>query len=92
MGLSEDRIKLSWKFGSTASARIDGEYVLLGDFSQSDANRLTRDLEKFGAIEAVDDGQSVALSLRSDGRMGLDALLEKSWRLGATDAFVVRGE
>lgn len=90
MGLSEKRIQASWKDKAGSDLSLDGEYVLLGSFSSDEAKRLSSEMAGFGRITEEKDGENIALSLRADGRMDIDALLEKSWKLGANDAFVVR--
>ena len=88
MGLSEARIKQSWKRAPSPDLR--GEYVLLGSFSRPEARRLAKAFENLARVTEEAEGGRVSLSLFDDGHMAMDALLEKSWDLGAADAFVVR--
>ncbi len=88
MGLTETRIKASWK--SRAPDAAEAEYILLGNFSKADAARVGADMRQFGRIVREVNGQGVSLSLIAPQGADLDALLEQSWRIGAADAFTVR--
>jgi rare lipoprotein A len=90
MGLTEGRIKSAWKRANVKPDTSASEYILLGTFSRSDARQLRGALGALGRMDAEADGQSVTLSLRANGGMKLDQLLERSWDVGAPDAFVVR--
>jgi rare lipoprotein A len=72
MDLSETRIKAAWNRGKTKS---DSEYILLGTFSKAAARQLQGALKGFGRLDAEADGQTVTLSLRTDGAVPLDQLL-----------------
>ena len=80
----------AWKSGEAAEAT----HVAVGTFDKETAEALSVRLSKFGkaAIEKSQDGGEAwySLTLRTDGRSGIDALLEQSWAAGAVDAFVVR--
>lgn len=87
----------AWKTGDAATgAAVTSEaaHVAVGTFDKETAEALSARLSKFGkaAIEKSHDGGEVwySLTLRTDGRTGIDALLEQSWAAGAVDAFVVR--
>jgi rare lipoprotein A len=90
LGLSESRIKTAWNKGKAKSDTGLGEYILLGTFSKAEARQLQAALTEFGRLYAEADGQMVTLSLRANGGVKLDQLLEQSWASGAGDAFVVR--
>jgi rare lipoprotein A len=90
MRLTESNIKSAWKRGKASSDTGAGEYILLGTFSKAEARQLRGALSAFGKLRAEADGQTVTLSLRTDGAVPLDQLLEQSWASGAADAFVVR--
>ena len=80
----------AWKSGEAAEAT----HVAVGTFDKETAEALSVRLSKFGkaAIEKSQDGGEAwySLTLRTDGRTGIDQLLEQSWAAGAVDAFVVR--
>jgi rare lipoprotein A len=70
-------------------------YVAAGSFSdRSEAERLAAALAPFGrtALEAVGEGAEAVYSvnLYSDGRTGIDDLLQSAWTHGAPDALAVR--
>jgi rare lipoprotein A len=88
LGLSETQIKASWR--SAPSDGADAEYILLGTFSKAEAARLDNKMQALGRIVREESGQGVSLTLFAPVSADMDALLEQSWRLGATDAFVVR--
>jgi hypothetical protein len=85
MGLTEGRIKKSWKESGTA-----GEFVLVGTFSNREATRLTRELSQVGTVSVEPVGAHKTLTLVGKGDANMDALLEASWQAGARDAFIVR--
>jgi rare lipoprotein A len=89
MGLTEERIKRSWKKQASA-APIASEFVLVGTFAKSEAARLSRELSPLGRLVSETSGANVTLTLTQDGGAVTDMLLEASWRAGASDAFVVR--
>ena len=88
------------KPGSTAAAAwksgeaVEPTHIAVGTFDKETAEALSVRLSKFGkaAIEKSQDGGEAwySLTLRTDGRTGIDQLLEQSWAAGAVDAFVVR--
>ena len=88
LGLDETRIKASWKSGQSDTP--EGEYIVLGTFSNADAARVGADMRQFGKVVREDSGQGVSLSLYAPKGADMDALLEQSWQIGASDAFVVR--
>lgn len=78
-----------------SSAGHGGAYVAVGTFSdRTEAERHVRTLSRFGQAgmetEASGEGVFYSVSLRDDGRVGLDGLLQESWADGAADAFLVR--
>ena len=88
LGLTETRIKASWKSGPV-DATV-GEYILLGTFSKAEAARIAVDMEPLGKLVRERSGQEVSLSLHTAKDTDIDALLEQIWQRGAADAFVVR--
>lgn len=83
--LTESRIKQSWK-----KPVSNGEFVLVGTFSTSEAKRLTRELSRLGTVASEPSGVNKTLTLFGGAGSDMDALLEASWQAGARDAFVVR--
>jgi rare lipoprotein A len=88
LGLSETRIKATWKSGTSDAA--EAEHILLGTFSKAEAARVSKKMGALGRIVRDESGQGISLALHAPGGADVDALLELSWRLGAPDAFVVR--
>jgi rare lipoprotein A len=88
LGLTETRIRASWKSGMPDGAA--GEYILLGTFSKAGAARIGAEMNALGEIVREESGPVVTLSLRAPDGADIDKLLEQSWRLGASDAFIVR--
>lgn len=76
-------------------ASIASAYVAVGTYqNRAEAERLAGTLSPFGRATVESDtsrgGVWYSVSLHADGRSGLDELLQKSWTIGAADAFVVR--
>ncbi|GHC61013.1 septal ring lytic transglycosylase RlpA family protein [Limoniibacter endophyticus] len=85
-------IRQAWKNNMQAHG---GDYISAGSFGDKDAaQKLFRALSAFGAVEMETShlsGHAIySLSLRPNGTLGIDQLLQKSWTLGASDAFIVR--
>jgi rare lipoprotein A len=89
MGLTEEKIRQSWKKQASA-APSNGEFVLVGTFSTSEAKRLSGLLAPVGKTAIETSGTKATLTLTQNGGASADALLEASWQAGASDAFIVR--
>ncbi|HTV69137.1 MAG TPA: septal ring lytic transglycosylase RlpA family protein [Rhizobiaceae bacterium] len=93
-GMSADDIVSAWKRQNGGASPADS-YVAAGSFAKSgEAEQVAKALSAFGrtSIEIAED-QGVKwymVSLRSDSRASLDAMLEAAWANGAPDALVVR--
>lgn len=90
MGLTESRIKAVWKRTERDAEGAFAEFILLGAFDADTAAKLAGLLSGFADLEQETDGRTVMLSLHANGTLSLDQLLQKSWALGAGDAFIVR--
>lgn len=67
------------------------EYVAVGTYaSRAEAQRMASLLGQVGKVELQQKAGSVELTLRGDGRVSTDQILETAWANGAPDAFVVR--
>lgn len=83
-----------WKSGSVSS--FAGEYVVLGTFDDhAEVSRLQSALASFGRVVVTpaqtETGEHVfALSLNPKAGVSTDAILQKAWALGATDAMTIR--
>ncbi|MBX9461651.1 MAG: septal ring lytic transglycosylase RlpA family protein [Aquamicrobium sp.] len=69
------------------------DYVAVGTYaSQAKAEAMARSLASAGdaTIETDWSGDGFVVSLRSDGRLSTDNLLEAAWAAGASDAMTVR--
>ncbi len=82
--------------GRLATSGPDSSYVMVGSFrSRAEADRLGKALNRVGIARTEPlDGPSGArwysLTLRSDGRHDVDAMLQAAWNAGAPDAMTVR--
>ncbi len=75
------------------AAPAAADYVAVGTYaSQEEAETMARALASVGkaTIETDWRGDGFAVSLRPDGRVSTDELLEAAWAAGATDAMTVR--
>lgn len=76
-----------------AAAPASGEFVAVGTYAdQATAKSMARALGFAGraTIETDWRGDGFALSLHSDGRLGVDDMLRAAWAAGAADAITVR--
>jgi rare lipoprotein A len=94
--MSPDDVAQSWKrlnpFGARAAAQ---PYVAAGSFATlAEAERIARALSAFGRttleIAEIEGAPLHSVNLYSDGRSGLDAMLEAAWANGAPDAMTIR--
>jgi rare lipoprotein A len=90
MQLSGEQIKSSWMRQNASTITNSSEFILLGSFPKPVATGMIKSLSLAGKVIAGREGEFVSLRLVSDGRADIDTLLQKSWDLGAVDAFVVR--
>jgi rare lipoprotein A len=90
MQLSGEQIKSSWRRQNASTITNSSEFILLGSFPKPVATGMIKSLSLAGKVIAGREGEFVSLRLVSDGRADIDTLLQKSWDLGAVDAFVVR--
>jgi rare lipoprotein A len=93
--MSPDDVAQSWKRLNPAGASAVQPYVAAGSFATlAEAEKVARALSGFGraTLETaeIDGAQFHSVNLYSDGRNGLDAMLEAAWANGAPDAMTIR--
>lgn len=94
--MSPDDIAQSWKRLNPAGASATVEpYVAAGSFATlAEAEKVARALSAYGraTLETAEIGSEPlhSVNLYSDGRNGLDAMLQAAWANGATDAMTIR--
>jgi rare lipoprotein A len=94
--MSPDDVAQSWKRLNPAGAGAAVQpYVAAGSFAAlAEAEKVARALSGFGrtTLETaeIDGAQLYSVNLYSDGRNGLDAMLEAAWANGAPDAMTIR--
>jgi len=96
-GLKADDIVASWKRqqGEVEAEGLADPYVLAGSFATRDeAARVAETLRGFGRVSidasAATGDDLYSVTLRGDGRNGLDDMLEAAWSNGAPDAIAIR--
>ncbi|WP_353641627.1 septal ring lytic transglycosylase RlpA family protein [Mesorhizobium sp. WSM2239] len=94
--MSPDDVAQSWKRLNPAGADAALQpYVAAGSFATlAEAQKVARVLSGFGRAtletSEIDGAQLHSVNLYSDGRNGLDAMLEAAWANGAPDAMTIR--
>jgi rare lipoprotein A len=94
--MSPDDVAQSWKRLNPAGAGAAVQpYVAAGSFATlAEAEKVARVLSGFGRAtletSEIDGAQLHSVNLYSDGRNGLDAMLEAAWANGAPDAMTIR--
>jgi rare lipoprotein A len=75
-------------------ASASGSYVLAGTFAgRAGAQALAARLDAFGRVAVSKSGRNAwSVTLRGDGRVSADEMLQAAWANGAPDAMTVREE
>lgn len=94
-GEAEATQKLVAALNQRYSAGVPGssEYVAVGTYAdRQSAQAMAKSLERVGQVTIESDwrGDSFAVALHSDGRLGVDDMLRAAWAAGAADAMTVR--
>jgi len=87
-----DAIAAAWKQQQARSLPPSGrEFIAAGTFaSGKEARALAVRLASLGEARLVTDGDAVNVELHAPDGADIDALVQKAWDAGATDAFVMR--
>jgi rare lipoprotein A len=90
-----EEVRAAWKRQNPDEAGGEESYVAVGTFAdEAEATRVARALQDAGrvTIEMSQEGDAswYAVSVRTDGRLPVDGMLEAAWANGAPDALIVR--